>query len=184
MDAETKQQRAEEKAAKKAERRESRVAAKERRETRYQQRKAELDEKMREINRNTAERKAFFAAPEPSTSASKASFRADLEDYKLRDDEIRKGLRSWPVAGAEAEFESGAEKKRMTVTRVVGGGMLLGPAGALLGGLARKNRSKVYVAVALADGTTFLIESSIRDEKQAREFTAKVTAAGRHYAVA
>lgn len=89
---------------------------------------------------------------------------------------------SAPVGGATAVFESGAERKRMTVTRVGAGGILFGPAGAIVGGMLKKDRSKCYVSVTLATGDVAIIEAPVKDEAAARGFAAKVNAAGTQFA--
>lgn len=79
-----------------------------------------------------------------------------------------------PVKGARAEFELGAEQKRTTLTRVGVGGVLFGPAGAIVGGLMKKDKSKCYVSVSFADGDTVLIEGPLKHEKKMRQFAADV----------
>lgn len=46
-----------------------------------------------------------------------------------------------PVSEVTIDIESGPAVNRMTLTRVVAGGALLGPVGAILGGLAKKDDS-------------------------------------------
>lgn len=87
-----------------------------------------------------------------------------------------------PVAGATAEFDSGATKKNMTATRVLGGAVLFGPAGAIVGGMLKKDRSKVYVVIDIPGRGSVVLDAPAKDEKAAREFAAKVNAAGSHYA--
>lgn len=89
-----------------------------------------------------------------------------------------------PVAGVTAEFESGAQKKNMTATRVLGGAVLFGPAGAIVGGMLKKDRSKVYVVINIPDRGSVILDAPVKDEKAAREFAAKVNTAGSHYAAA
>lgn len=89
---------------------------------------------------------------------------------------------SWPVAGASCELEQGATVgPRTTATRVVAGAVVAGPVGAIVGGMLRKDRNKVYVVVTLADGSQVLIDGPAKDERDAREFVAKLNAAGAHY---
>lgn len=49
------------------------------------------------------------------------------------------GFKTWPVAQADLTVEVGPDQTRMTATRILAGGILLGPAGMILGGLARKD---------------------------------------------
>lgn len=89
---------------------------------------------------------------------------------------------SWPLAGMAAELERGATVgPRVTATRVVAGAVVAGPVGALVGGMLRKDRNKVYVVVTLADGSQILIDGPAKDERAARDFVSKLNAAGAHY---
>lgn len=71
---------------------------------------------------------------------------------------------SYPLAGAKATVDIGAERKRITAARVVAVGVF-----ALA---AKKNESKVYLTVDLADGQTLVAEASHKEEKEARDFAA------------
>lgn len=86
------------------------------------------------------------------------------------------------VAGATAEYESGADQRRTTLTRVAGGAIIAGPAGAIVGGMFKKNESRGYVTVTFPDGDVAVIDGPIKDEKKLREFAIIVNRAGRHYA--
>lgn len=109
--------------------------------------------------------------------AAKHQFDAKLGDYSITGDQLRKGLRFWPLAGAVAEFEHGANVgSRVTLTRV-----------ALVGIFAlglKKDRNKVYVAIELRDGQQVLVEAKAKEEKQARVFANKITKAGEYFASA
>lgn len=83
------------------------------------------------------------------------------------------------VAGAVAEFESGADQKRTTLTRVAAGAIVAGPAGAIVGGLFRKNQSRVYVSITFPDGDVAVIDGPVKDEAQLREFARVVNVAGK-----
>lgn len=88
------------------------------------------------------------------------------------------------VAGAVAEFESGAQQKNTTVTRVAAGAIIAGPVGAIVGGLFKKDKSRAYVTVMFPDGQVAIIDGPIKDEKQLRSYAQIINAAGRHYAIA
>lgn len=79
-----------------------------------------------------------------------------------------------PVKGATATFESGADHARPTLTRIGAGAIIAGPAGAIVGGLFKKNRSKCYVTVIFADGDTSIIEAPAKHEHKLRQFAADV----------
>lgn len=83
------------------------------------------------------------------------------------------------VAGAVAEFESGADQKRTTLTRVAAGAIVAGPAGAIVGGLFRKDQSRVYVTISFPDGDVAVIDGPTKDERQLREFARVVNVLGK-----
>lgn len=89
---------------------------------------------------------------------------------------IRFGGGVYPVVGAQAAAEQGDSRSRMTATRVVGGAVLLGPVGAVLGGMARKGRSRCYVAVVTRRGS-FTLSDSVRRFDQALRFASSVNGA-------
>lgn len=78
------------------------------------------------------------------------------------------------ISGAAASFESGADRSRPTLTRIGAGAIIAGPAGAIVGGLFKKDTSKCYVTVVFADGDTAIIEGPSKDEKKMRQFAADV----------
>lgn len=79
-----------------------------------------------------------------------------------------------PIAGARAEFESGSDRTRPTLTRIGAGALLAGPVGAVAGGMFKKDRTKAYVTIAFEDGATVIIDGPAKDEKKMREFAAQV----------
>lgn len=115
--------------------------------------------------------------------AVQAGKRISSHNAKFGGHKISGGMYYYPggsahVGGATAAFESGAESKRMTVTRVGAGGLLFGPAGAVVGGMLKKDRTKCYVTITLATGETAIIESPAKEEGEARKFASAVNAAG------
>lgn len=83
------------------------------------------------------------------------------------------------VSGAKATVEAGASARtRMTATRVIGGAAILGPLGAILGGLAKKDESKVFLIVEMKDGTVYTEEVHGRKESEARNFAGMVNTNG------
>lgn len=87
-----------------------------------------------------------------------------------------------PVAGATAEFESGASNSSATVGRVLAGTLIAGPVGAIVGGMFKKQKGRAYVYVTFLDGDIAIVDGSIKDESKMREFALKVNAAAKHYA--
>lgn len=94
----------------------------------------------------------------------------------LMGDTVKHGLKKWPVAECSAEFQTGEQLAKMSASRVVGGAVLLGPLGAVLGGMAKKDKSKAYVALQTPDGPVVL-EGPMKDQKDAMQFAANINAA-------
>lgn len=78
------------------------------------------------------------------------------------------------IAGAKAEFESGADRTRPTLTRIGAGALLAGPVGAIAGGMFKKDRTKVYVTIVFPDGATVIVDGPAKDEKKLRQFAGSV----------
>lgn len=85
-----------------------------------------------------------------------------------------------PVAGASAEFESGASHSSATAGRVIAGALIAGPAGAIVGGMFRKQKGRCYVYVTFSDGDVAVVDGPIRDEPKLREFAQKINTAASH----
>jgi len=117
-----------------------------------------------------------------SKSLNEAQYHALFQGHEIKKGEYRHRGTKLPIAGAVAEFESGADNKRITGTRVIAGGILFGPAGAVVGGALRKNKTKCYVTITFADGQNVIIEAPIKDENKARQFVSKVNNASAYYA--
>lgn len=101
---------------------------------------------------------------------------------------LRSGNLEWafrqerrPVAGATAVFETGAAAKSPTLTRVAAGAILAGPAGAIVGGLFQKDKTKAYITVTFADESVVIIDGPASDEAKMRAFADKINAASKHY---
>lgn len=87
-----------------------------------------------------------------------------------------------PLGGAVAEFETGADAgSRTTLTRVAAGAIVAGPVGAIVGGMFKKDRNKVYVSITFPDGDVMVVDAPAKDDAKAREFARKINAAGQHY---
>ncbi len=90
--------------------------------------------------------------------------------------------RNYPVAGATAHFESGAAaRQRMTATRVGAGLLIAGPIGAIIGGMAKKDESKMFIIIELADGNALSVEARAKDEGKIRKFVDAVNQASAHW---
>lgn len=81
----------------------------------------------------------------------------------------------WDMRDCTATMETGANLRRITATRVAAGAILAGPVGALVGALAQKDQSKVYIALEVP-GDSHLIEMDARDETAARNFVRRINA--------
>ena len=85
------------------------------------------------------------------------------------------------VAGATAEFERGNSHNSATLTRVAAGALLAGPAGAIVGGLFKKDKSRVYAVVTFPDGESAVVDGPISDERKLRNYVQVINRAGAHY---
>lgn len=171
-------QRAEELKAQAAERQEKTAAEQD-------ARKSEREAANEELKAKYAARKADIDTKHESRSKAARhplKYMGRLGSHFLSNGEYSSGLTKIPIAGATAEYESGAGKKRVTGTRVITGAVLLGPVGAVAGGALRKTKTKCYVTITFADGNVVIIESPIKDEPKARKFAATVNAASVYYA--
>ena len=91
-------------------------------------------------------------------------------------DKVSQGFRKWDVADCSAEFQSGETLAKMSAGRVIGGAVLLGPLGAVLGGMAKKDRSKVYVAIQTPTGP-IVVEGPASEQRQAMTLASNINAA-------
>jgi hypothetical protein len=117
------------------------------------------------------------------------SVRLDRDVISYRD---RDQLERYPVAGVTATVETAGDLgRRMSATRTVGGGLLLGPLGAVLGAVAKKKTDDRQVFL-LIEGPEFAWAVDVKMErgvaatkannqtiKKARKFAAEVTTAGK-----
>lgn len=147
-----KQEAAEEKAAAKKEAtRAKRQAALEQQEMKaqvlaYLKAEQEAEEKQRSSNPQ-----AYFAG---------AKLRGAMLDYQ--------GMHS-DMTDATAEATMGAPSSRSTLTRMGAGVLLAGPAGLIVGAVARKNTTKCYVTIGAPDGV-IVVEGNATDYPAAVRF--------------
>ncbi|WP_030143861.1 hypothetical protein [Mycetocola saprophilus] len=86
------------------------------------------------------------------------------------------------VAGAEAVFENGADQgRKTTIGRVAAGAIIAGPVGAIVGGMFKKNKNRVYVSITFPDGSVIIEDAPVKKEREAREFVSKINQAARFY---
>lgn len=91
--------------------------------------------------------------------------------------------KKYDITGASVGIENGAVMERVTATRFLAYSAALPPlAGAAAGALHKKDNSKVYVAVVLANGMTVSIPFPRKDETKARTFAEHVSNAAIHFA--
>ena len=67
---------------------------------------------------------------------------------------------------------------RITATRVVTGAVLFGPVGAIIGGMAKKDRNKLYITITYANGDIGVVEAKAKDEAKARQFVQAINKIG------
>lgn len=91
-------------------------------------------------------------------------------EYVLTSNTIRTTSRTWPVAGATAEFRLGSEGDAPTGS------------GGLLSKVLGLGRNKAHVLIEFPDGERLMIKAPAKLERQARGFAVKVTKAGEMFA--
>ena len=89
---------------------------------------------------------------------------------------VSKGLVAYPIARCTVDLVEGGKPSRMTATRIGAGALLAGPVGAIIGGMAKKDRSKTWVIVAHPGGS-FQEEVSSKDKPRAVAFVRAFEAA-------
>ena len=107
-----------------------------------------------------------------------AAFTDDVVKFggmKVADNYIEYEGKRYPRAGAKAVMDTGAAaQKRITATRVVGGAVVLGPLGALLGGVAKKRTGMIFLTVDLPDGTCLVAGDKAKRQKDAAKALQKI----------
>lgn len=92
-------------------------------------------------------------------------------------------VKKYPIAGCEAEFEAGdAPAMQTTIGRVAAGLVIAGPVGAIVGGVWKKDQSKSYINVTLADGRMLIADVPSSKATAAREFVSRINEASLAYA--
>lgn len=87
------------------------------------------------------------------------------------------GFKTYPVADADLTVELGNPATRMTATRILAGGVLAGPVGLLLGGMARKDVTKGRMTLIINGETVQSYEFAGRDLDKAQRFVEALAAA-------
>lgn len=98
------------------------------------------------------------------------------------DDRGKRWLVNWSkdewhelAADAHGNYEAGSQRSRVTATRVLGGAVLGAGVGAIVGGLARKDISVLYIAVQGKDEVVSF-ELPVKEESHVRTLLAAVNA--------
>jgi len=105
----------------------------------------------------------------PSASCSFGSI-------KVSGGQVCSGLKAYPIARCTVEMVEGGKPSRMTATRIGAGALLAGPVGAIIGGMAKKDRSKTWLIVTHPGGA-FQEEVSGKDKPKAVAFVRSFEAA-------
>lgn len=80
-----------------------------------------------------------------------------------------------PISEVKAKIESeDVLRGQMSAGRVVGGYVLLGPVGALLGGMAKKNKKRIYLTISFSDGTAVVTAGEEHSRRNAEKLVAMV----------
>lgn len=105
--------------------------------------------------------------------AEEHKFDARFAHLMINGDQLKVGFKSWPVAECHAELVLGGQRQRVTVTRVGAGALLFGPAGAVIGALAKKDATKNWLIVATPAGVE-KIEVSPKQVGDAQAFASNL----------
>ncbi len=89
---------------------------------------------------------------------------------KVSGDRVQKGILAYDLTECAIDMIDGGKPARMTATRIGAGAILAGPVGAIIGGMAKKDRSKTYIVVAHAGGGSFKEEVPKKDRAKAMAF--------------
>lgn len=105
-----------------------------------------------------------------------------LGDVGLVSGSVLANGKRFPVAGVHAEFEPGdGPSSRTTMTRVAAGAVIAGPVGAIIGGIWKKDTSKVYVVLNLPDESLVIADVPASKGADARRFVNQVNTASKAY---
>lgn len=89
--------------------------------------------------------------------------------------------KKFDITGADVIYENGVEAKRMTATRVVGGAVLLGPVGAVIGAIGKKDKTLVHIVVTTEDGARTTISAPRQREAVARSYADGIASASAYF---
>lgn len=85
------------------------------------------------------------------------------------------GFKQFPVDQCDIEVELLDRRDRMTATRVVAGGVLLGPVGMILGGMAKKDVTKGRMILRVNGDRVQVYEFKAADLDKAEQFVEALT---------
>lgn len=134
-------------------------------------RKAKIENLDATLSRMNAERDEMRTESDPLWKKRREArrFNASFGKWKIANGTVHHGLSSWPAEECAAVVDTGANIQKMSAGRVVFGAVALGPVGAVLGGLAKKNKTRVYMVVTVP-GDSLLEELPVKDEGKAKKF--------------
>ena len=112
-----------------------------------------------------------------------SKYNQSLNGLALTADKIRYQLKTFSVVGASAVLDTIDEPApSVSVGRIAAGAVIAGPVGAIIGGILKKDRSKGYIQITLADGTMLVSEFPSAKVSDARKLIALINEASEFYA--
>ena len=113
---------------------------------------------------------------------AQSKYNGSIGDLALLGPKIGYKFKKFPTAGAFAELDTvDAPAPQTTLTRIAAGAVIAGPVGAIIGGMLKKDRSKGFITVTLADGCVIIGEFPAAKISQARKFASLINEASLYY---
>ena len=112
-----------------------------------------------------------------------AKYNGSLGPLALTADKLHYNMKKYSVVGAVAEIDTvDAPAPQATLTRIAAGAVIAGPVGAIVGGMLKKDRSKGFLTITLADGKVLLVEFPSAKISDARKLVGLINEASVEYA--
>ncbi|ORL11669.1 hypothetical protein [Prescottella equi] len=102
---------------------------------------------------------------------------ASVDGWSVIGTDFRKGFKKKPLSGASAIVEVGGTQRRTTGTRMAVGTVIAPGVGTIIGAMAKKKSSNVYLTIQFADGEVMTFEEKAKKEGDFRKIAAQINTA-------